>query len=557
MTFKKTAAWVLVITLLLVAVISYPAYREIRDWRASGMAEEAESMLASPETLNRAWELAHAARSLSPSDPAIARVLARVYSATDPVAAYPFWEEVVDLSDNHPDDRLELAKAYLHANLWPEFKRELENQRELNLNPNQLDYLETLAATLQGDYELALSRANDLVEKRNAAGEADTLFFQLTRLSSDPAIRRSGIDHLWRIASDEGPRSDEALKTLSQLPDLQQIDLEALIETIEQRENNSRDMQLLAKELLLRLPETDRDAVFNQIQSLFPSNELSDSATLGRWLNRNGLYAYTPRVIPLETAMKRQDLFLILLDAMALNQEWEAIRGILEGPRVPVEDYLSSSFRMRTFIETGDDRRARLAWEQALSSAARESPKLYYLAQTASQLELPEYEEAALRRTIESPDLRKRAFTDLLALLQRQGETTKLQAALVEYTQFFPRDQSAKNDALYLGFLTETPQPSSLAEAQKLFESQPNILAYRMTVLLGLLHQGRPMEAVSLLDGLPVNWFEVRDRWRLLAALALHRTGFEPDAQKLASQTNPSNLLPEEQLFLQEIFSEK
>jgi uncharacterized membrane protein len=553
MSLKKITIWTLTAVVFIVGVLSYPAYRQIRMWRASAMATEAESMLATPETMSRAWELAHAASSLSPNDPAIARTLARLYSAGDPASAYSFWERVVELSTGAPDDRLELARAYLHASRWQAFDAAIAAQREDALHPRQLDYLQALAATLQGDYEQALSMATALVAQGGAPPEADALFFQLARLSAEPTVRRTGIDHLWTIAVAAGLRQEEAIKTLARLPDLEVADIERLIDTVAHRKGNSRDMRLLAEELRFRLPEPDRKAIYDRSSTFFELGEPAELAIFGRWLNRHGLHQYTRRAMPLETATKRQDLFLIHLDAMALDQEWEAIRTLLDRSRVPLEDYLREFFRMRTFFEMEDMRRARLAWDRALVAAARESPKLYYLANKARQLDLPEFEIAALQRVIESPAMRLKAMKDLIAVHQQQGNTNVLLATLIQYNQYFPGEREAQNDALYLSFLIGQAAPDGLAQAKELLEAQPNVLAYRMTLVLGLLRKDRSAEALDLLLELPVNWFEVRDRWRLLAALALHREGFQADAQTLAADTDPSNLLPEELRFIEEI----
>ena len=149
--------------------------------------------------------------------------------------------------------------------------------------------------------------------------------------------------------------------------------------------------------------------------------------------------------------------------------------------------------------------------------------------------------------------MRERAMRELIELLQRKGRTSELYTTMLSYVSYFPRDKSAENDTLYLGFLTGKASPDSVNQAKRLLESEPTILAYRMTLALGLLRENRATEAVKLLDRLPVNWFEMRDRWRLIAAVALYRNGFEVDAQKLISGVDSSNLLPEEQVFLTEI----
>lgn len=554
MTLKKTIIWLLLAALSLVAVLSYPAYRQIRAWRAGTMAEEAEALLAAPETISRAWELAHAANAIRPEDPEIARTLARIYSVSDPSSAHAFWQKVVELSGGAPEDRLELAEAYLKAGMWQEFASEVEAQRQAGLHERQLDYLEVLAAARRGQYERAMQLATALVAQKAAPHEADKLFFQLTRLSQDPEVRRAGIDHLWlRAEEEEGPRQEEALRTLAGLPDLELRDIRRLIDIIGAQGQDKREMRLLREELRLRLPDAEPRAIYERTSELFEDDDPEELAAFGRWLNRHGLHDYTPLAIPAETARSRQDLFLIHADGLALSGEWDAIHRLLDQPRPPIEDYLRASFKMRAFVETGDLRRASLAWDRALLAAARDSPKLYYLAKQARQLQLPEFERAALERVVESPAMRRAAFKDLIALLQRQGKTSALQQTLLDYRDYFPDDTDAGNDARYLSFLLEQTSAQRLAEAKDLLADQPNVLSYRMTVVLGLLARERSAEALGLLNELPVNWFEVRDRWRTLTAYALHRQGFQDDARRLADSVDPSALLPEERQFLEAI----
>ncbi len=517
------------------------------------MAIEAESLLAMPETIGRAWELAHAANALEPEDPEIARILARVYAASDPASAYRFWEKVVELSKGATDDRLALAEAYLQAGMWQKFEAEITAQREAGLHLRQLDYLQALAAARRGQFEQAFQQTADLVVHEDAPHEADALFFQLSRLFQQPEIRRAGIDHLQQIARQTGPRQEEALRTLAKLPDLQLEDIEALIRTINSLTGLDPENRLLGEELKLRLPNADPDKIYQAARALFKLEEPEEMATLGRWLNRKGLHRYTVSAISRDLAMTRQDLFLIHADALALSNEWDAILDLLDKPRLPIEEYLREAFRMRAFVEKGDPRRARLAWDRALLAASRESPKLYYLAKNAAQLQLPDLQIAALERVIASPGHRKSALRDLIAVLERQGNTEALRQALLDYCRYFPDDLDAANDARYLGFLLGQSDAQVLAEARALLEARANVLAYRMTLVLGLLHEDRSAEALGLLDQLPVNWFEVRDRWRLLAAYALHRGGFQTDAQELARTIDGNKLFPEEQLLLEAI----
>lgn len=556
MTIKKSIVWILLGSVFLSAILSYPAYRYLRSWRAATMARQAETLLDTQETASRAWELAHAAASLKPDDISIARTLATVYSVTAPASAYAYWQKVVALPEHTDEDRLKLAKAFLQAKMWSEFEEELSAQRAEDLHPLSLSYLEAQAAVLRGEIDKGLNMVYSLVQEDDAPTEADTLFFQLTRLYSDPEVRRAGIEHLWNIVAENGPRAEESLETLAQLPDLKEVDIERIIHAIDARENSSRTLHLLALKLRLKFPNTDHTSVYNEAKELFDLSAPKDLATFGRWLNTNRLQGYTKQAVPLDVAKKRQDLFLIHLDAMALDGEWDEIYTLLKEPRLPLEAYLSSFFKARALLETQNIKLAQLEWARAVASAGRSSMKLYYLAQKARQLNLKEFEISTLKKLIELPDIRKRAISELIAALQTQGKTFEMYTNLKKYTELFPSDESALNDRLYIGFLLNSSSGDALDSAKELFQSDPTILATRITLVLGHLRNQQPDEAVKLLDRIPVNWFEVRDRWKLIAGLALHRTGFQADAKKLGASITPTNLLPEERILLDEIIPE-
>jgi len=103
--------------------------------------------------------------------------------------------------------------------------------------------------------------------------------------------------------------------------------------------------------------------------------------------------------------------------------------------------------------------------------------------------------------------------------------------------------REALNDSFYLQFLMGTVAEDSLAQAQALMAAKPEMLAYRMTVLMGLLQQNRTGEGLGLLLEMPVNWFEARSRWRLLVAVVLHREGYREEARRLVEATERNSLL--------------
>lgn len=545
--------WGLAAAVVSAGILSYPVYRQARAWRANSLASEAEGLLDDPDTRVRAWELAQAASSLHPEGVEVARALAKVYDVGDPQAAHPFWERVLELSGGEPEDRLALAEAYLSAGLWERFEEELLLLDEVSHEPLYLRHLQIMAAGRQGDLEGAFRMAEALVEEEECPEETDWLYVQMSQLSSEPAVRRAGIDHLWTMVGRGGDRGLAALRNLARAPGLPEEELWRLVAAIEAFGAEDRADRLLAEQIRSGLSGVPPQEVYERAAMLFDLNDPLEQASLGRWLNRQGLHEYTLRAVPEENAVARQDLFLVRADAMAVLGQWSAIGDLLDRPRVPLEEYLRAFFRMRVYLETGDKKRARLAWDGALLAAGRDSVKLNYLAEKAKALGLSVFQIGALRRIVETPLMRRGAFQELVQVLQRDGKTDELSAVLHQMLEYFPDEREALNDVLYLGFLAGTAEEDSLERARALMGSNPEMLAYRMTVVMGLLRQEELAESLKLLVELPVNWFQVRDRWRMLTAVVLHRQGYEEEARRLIERTNRDSLLPEERTLYDEV----
>ncbi len=311
--------------------------------------------------------------------------------------------------------------------------------------------------------------------------------------------------------------------------------------------------KLLRLKLMLRLPGVDLDDILEESKKLFAIQHDEELAELGRWLNKEKLYAQSMTLISPEMALKRQDLFLIRIDAMAMTNQWEAIGEILDSPNVPIEPYINNLFKMRVYLEAEQVRRANLEWDKVLLSVSRDPEKLWFVVEYSLRLQLNAYARTALNKLTEIPSSMRRAYEALLRLEQQTGQTVAMRDILERMGKVYPDEPAVLNDIAYLNLLLGEKVSVSTEKARAMVLENPRYLAHRVTLALGYLRFGNNKDALRLLDGLQINWISVQPRWRVIAALVYQANERYDEAKQIIDGVKPEKLLPQERILMQKL----
>lgn len=540
------------VLLMLFSAAGFWGYKEFRLWRAERMANEARELLVA-EKVVEAWNRARSAYFLAPKSLEVTRTLAEVADMGDPSLAPGHWEEAVALSEGAPQDRLGWGFAALKTGRVDIAAEQLEILRAEGYNDTEVETLEVRLLARQGRITQALQKAEDLVAQPGIDQDTHFFYVQLTQYSPHADDRDKGIQHLLDLTR----RTDElgllALRNMAQYPELDSPTLRDLTAKISAHPLRTREDSLLRLQLRLRLPDRDAKVIVHEARQLFDLQDADDLLLLGRWLNQNRLYAYTPEVLGLSLATQRKDLFLIYLDALAFQNEWAQIEELLARPRAPLEDYARYLFMMRVHQQAGDRRKASLAWDKALLAAASNAEQLWYLSRYAERLGFTAYTELALRRLTQLPGARRQAYEKWLLLERRNGTTASLLRVYKEMAQTYPADNTVLNDTLYLSLLLDEDLTDTLLQARQLVEDNPLYLEHRMVLALALLKNDDAATALALLQPLQVDWSSIEHRWRVTFARILQANGYTQQAIDYAKTINPEHLLPEERAILQTV----
>lgn len=532
----------------LVMVFAVPAlYREVRTWRGGQLAEEA-SRLFEEERQMGAWEKVRAARALAPADLMVTRTAAEIAQSLDPRVAVPLWEQVVVLSEGAREDRRALARVAVRTGQLPLAEEQVAALRELPVEPEDLVIEATLRQREQR-FEEAMEVADELLAHPGVRPLDELFYVQLTQLHPEVEVQLAGLARLWGLLEREDDLALTAVGSLAQLPQ-GRADLERLIARLESAAELDRSQQLLRLSLLWRLPETEGVVIASAAGALFDLNRPEDRTELGQWLNGQGLFEASLRLVSEEQAKERRDWLLIHLDALARTGQWVQAEAILRSPRLPLEEPLRELFLMRSWLAREDARRAGLAWDRALAAAGMDLETLWTLAQYALRLGLNDFARGALERLARRPEGMQVAYGVLLELARQERDTVRLRELYERMRREFPADQAIRNDYAYLRLLLDREVEDARAEAEALVESDPRFLAFKVTLALGMLRSDEAERGARLLAGVPVNWREMPAPWRAVLAGCLHGFGQTKMAERVGEGIDPGTLLAEEAALL-------
>lgn len=539
--------WVVLAVMLVSPLLAWFGYDFFRSWRAVTLAETAMKLLENEpgeQEVHEAWEKSRAAYRIAPENIRVVRAMAKVQSQLAPDQAPGFWKQLVKLSGGEKDDRSGYFESLLRVGDLQEAQEQLKWFEEQRPDKTDTIYLQAMLLLAQQQLLPALEKIEPLLSREDVGKEHHTFFIQATQLSNDPEIRRRGINHLFTLAGGSDEMAHMAAGFLATVQGLSPGEYLQIAEHIRRLKSDRSDLLLAFRAELAA--GKDRDEIYLGLLEIFDRSQARDQLELGRWLNQHRMYDKTLDLIAENQAVRRQDLFLVRADALALSNQWNALKDMLSRTQIPLDNYIGNVFRMRANLELGDFRRAQSDWDRAILDAGRDPERLWFLESYVRRLDLWGYREEILAALTELPLQARKAYTELLTQLQSQGRTADVLRSLEEMHRLFPDDVSIRNDLSYYRLLMGRDAVQVLEVAKNLIEQNPGFLAPRMTYAFALMELGRSQEALQSLQGLNVDWDSVPQRWRLLIACILAANGERVWAERYLGRIERSRLLPEE-----------
>jgi tetratricopeptide (TPR) repeat protein len=309
--------------------------------------------------------------------------------------------------------------------------------------------------------------------------------------------------------------------------------------------------KLLALQLRVRHDPALTDEYVAQAVERFGKGDDETLTTLAAWLNSVGRARKTLELLPLDRAVKRQDLYLQHIDALAALERWDEVKETLTSERFPLDPVFQHMYLAIARSRLGEATAVKNEWQRALEAAADNSDKLLALASYAEQNRANDVADTAYGKAIKIAPNRA-AYGSRLRLAMAAGHTAEAQAFAAEIVQLWPDDAAARNQDAYLRLLLGASDGAAEAaerQAQVLVAQEPWNWAARATLGLARLRLGKKEEALAVFRDVRATGSEPPGALAVRAAI-LAVTGYEEGARGDARKLGAERLLPEERALI-------
>ena len=557
----------------------------IKAWQSRRLAREAFALI-DQKKWNEANAKARDAYLLRPTEPESWRAIARLASRTSQrTAALEWWKRVDEVHRLTIEDRRDFAGAALAAGELATAGTQIDQllaQRQGTapidiLLAGQLavrrsnalltvDYAErTLADKRARPYEIlsaailvlsvtnpesprhisAWKRIEDLARDPRNAASLDALVFLAHQQSLAPS----------RLTGKETPFS---LRAGTAPPPVTTMGPVEVANALEKHPDARPSHQLLALGLRAQQDPALASQYVADAVERFGGGDDETLAALAAWLNSVRRADKTLQVLPLDRALRRQDLYLAHVDALAALERWPEVKEVLSSERFPLEPVLQHMYLAFARTRLGEATAATNEWQRALE-VANTPEKLLALAGYAEQNHANDVADRAYSQAIKLAPKNREAYAGRLRLALAAERTAQAQTIAAEIVKIWPDDAAARNQNDYLRLLLGASGDAAEAverQAQILVAQEPLNWSARATLGLARLRLGRNADALAVFRKIRATGSEPPGALAVRAAI-LAVNGYEEGARGDAHNLGAEHLLPEERALIAPLLVER
>ena len=554
----------------------------IKAWQSRRLARQAFA-LVDQKQWNEASAKARDAYLLSPSEPeswrAIARVLSRRGEAT---TALEWWKKIDEKHRLTIEDRRDFTAAALAAGELATAATQIDQLDAQRAGPAPIDIL--LAGQLaarRSDGVLAVDYAERVLgDKRTKPYEilsAAILVLSATKPDSPPHIsawkriedlardpkNAASLDALVFLANQQSLAPQRSLAPLTGDTSLSlgpssatseaasAMGLLEIADALKKHPDARPYHKLLALQLHAQHDPALTDQYISDAVERFGKTDEETLATLTAWLNRVGRAQKALDLLPLDRAVKRQDLFLQHINALATLERWNEVKEILSSERFPLEPVFQHMYLATARTRLAETIAATNEWQRALE-AANTPDKLLTLANYAEQNHANDIADTAYSAAIKLVPKNRSAYAARLRLALASGHTAEAQSLSAQIVQLWPDDTAARNQDDYLRLLlgaTDSAAEAAERQAQVLVAQEPSNWLARATLGLARLRLGKKKDALAAFRDLRATGSEPPGALAVRVAV-LAENGYGEGARNDAHILGAEHLLPEERALI-------
>jgi tetratricopeptide (TPR) repeat protein len=543
--FKYTSTLVWVVLALVLAGAIFFAYRRVQPER---LATKARTYLERDDHAG-AMLTAQRALQLDPLNLSAMRVMAEYYEHQGADTAQEWRQKIAQLNPGSATDILAWARVALEFGDMDSAREALERVPERDRTSAEYHARTGLLMLMTDDSAKAREHLN-IALKLAPKNEEYLLYFAQAHLqdSDDSTKAVQLLEKLARGSTVSLPARRALIDHLIQLADFSS----ALGHAKEVAANPAADFgdRLLYVELLQRNGSPDFRDQLSKIQQE-ARDEGEESYELLTWMIEHGLTADALQWVSSLPADVKADpgVNSAIAKAYVNIENWDALTQLTKSADWKHLEALRLAYRARAAQEKGDDTAFRADWNAAITAAIKEGRSLLELHNLVESWGwtqgLRELWWAAAEHS-SHPDW---ALAKLNDIYFSEGDTEGLRRVAGRMLERNSSDRNATNNFAICSLLLGLDLQRASDLARDLYQSDPTNAVFASTYAYALHMQGRPGEALQLMNSLPKEQLE-QPEIAAYYGLFLATNGETERARHFLSIAKQAELLPEEKKLL-------
>lgn len=526
--YQKPLVWISVSILVCLVCLAMPHARRIyHRWTGERKVQRAKAALERGD-FDAAILNARGALATNIKDVEATRIMARTAETVGAAAqAIQFRRQLDALQPRDAENLLALAESCLKVGDPSAAEEAVKSLAEADRDSGRYHDIASAIAWTRGFADKAESHAAEAVKlapmddnyqfrlatlRLNAASSElrAQAAAALEQLSGKPAMRSAALRTLLANALQQGDkvRARELADSLAATPGATFADKLAQLSAL----NALRQPEPGSVTRVRVAQDSEFFEILAQYQKL-AAEKPDEVFALASWMNEHHLALMVPdwlRSLPADIRSKPM-VSVAIAEASARGADWKGLKESIENAAWGEFDFLRQAYLARALERLGDEGSSTVSWNAALQSAQNRQAAREQLARQALKWGWQQRAEEVLWKVAEG-DPCPRWVADSLwesAAKRRDAEALYKISKIILAAE----PKSVKARSSYVSFLLLTGQEPEVARplAEALYKESPTDATVAASYANSLYQQGRPWEAVSVLNAFSVE--ELRQPW--------------------------------------------
>ena len=272
-----------------------------------------------------------------------------------------------------------------------------------------------------------------------------------------------------------------------------------------------------------------------------------EAFALGRWMvsvdgPTNGLRWLQNLPVQVRT---NQPVPLIITDCLVAVKDWKGLLVEIQSSNWGETEFYRLALQSLAERSLGRDMAAENSWRKSFRLADKRLDRLARLAEITSIWSWPAEQATVLLRIVNDFPKEGWALDQLAGQLYVAGKTRELQELFAKVYSTDPSNTKLKNNLANLFMLRKANLDQAYALAGQAYNTSTNNPFYASTYAYALLLQGKPEQALKIINGLKPEYLQI-PQVAVYYGIIQAKTGDKTLARAPLKTAETSNLLPEE-----------